>query len=102
MGQGKRYTSRPTVATSPQDKTMTYRQMQRQLKIYRHAGYTVPRLNSKKEVLANAIDEIETGKIPCNPSANLVHFDSAVMCQIFAEQGKQACLDYLATCGMAA
>lgn len=81
---------------------MTYREMQRQLKIYRNAGYTVPRLNSKKEVLANAINEIETDKVYCNPPANLVHFDAAVMCQVFTEQGKQACLDYLAACGMAA
>ena len=81
---------------------MTYRDMQRQLKIYRNQGYRVPRLNSKKEILMAAIDDIETGKIPQDQPTKFTRFDNKKMCQIFDEKGRQATLDYLAQCGMVA
>ncbi len=39
---------------------MTYREMQTELKAYRSEGYSVPALNSKKEVLEAALNAIKT------------------------------------------
>lgn len=38
---------------------MTYRELQAELKAYRSEGYSVPSLNSKKEVLESALSEIK-------------------------------------------
>jgi hypothetical protein len=79
---------------------MSYRQMQRQLKIYSKVGYAIPKLNSKEDILSAAIDAIETGIVECNPPAGVTPFDSATMLQIFDEKGKQAALDCMAQYGM--
>ena len=38
---------------------MTYRELQAELKTYRSEGYSVPALNSKKDVLEAALSEIK-------------------------------------------
>ena len=38
---------------------MSYKEMQKKLKEYRSQGFPIPKLNSKKEVLADAIHQYE-------------------------------------------